>query len=284
MAAERRPIPKTLSIAGSDPSGGAGLQADLKTFSAFRCYGMAVATALTAQNTRRVTGVQPVAAEFVAAQIDAIFDDIDVDAVKIGMLAEPRIAETVADRLTRAKARNIVLDPVFVATSGDALASGALAQTINETLAPLAALMTPNLLEAAVLTGEDVARDPQEMERQARKLAALGAKAALVKGGHLAGEPVDVLFDGAQVTCFHGRRIETQNTHGTGCALSAAIAARLAHGDALIDAIAQAKRWLEAALEASRDLKVGRGHGPPHHFHALWREDEGPPEGGRSSG
>jgi len=273
MAAAKRNFPNLLSIAGSDPSGGAGLQADLKTFSAFCCYGMGAVTALTAQNTRHVARVQPIAPEFVVAQIDAIFEDVEVDAVKIGMLAQSDIAEAVAAALIRVGARSIVLDPVLVATSGDALASAGLAETINAKLLPLAALATPNLSEAAALTGAPPARHLQEMEKQARWLVSLGAKAALVKGGHLAGEPVDVLFDGARVHFFHGRRIETRNTHGTGCALSAAIAARLAHGDALIDAITQAKRWLESALEASNDVDVGGGHGPPHHFHALWRKE-----------
>ena len=268
--AERR-IPNVLTIAGSDPSGGAGLQADLKTLSALHCYGMAVVTALTAQNTQHVAGVHPIAPEIVAAQIDAIFADIDVDAVKIGMLAQPGIAQAVAAALARAKARNIVLDPVLVATSGDALSGAGLIDALCSFL-PMTSLVTPNLAEAAALTSGAVARDAQEMETQARQLVSKGAQAALVKGGHLSGEPVDVFFDGAQLHLFRGRRVETRNTHGTGCALSSAIAAGLAHGATLIDAIAQAKSWLEAALDASNDLNVGHGHGPPHHFHALWNE------------
>lgn len=272
MAAGKSKIPNLLSIAGSDPSGGAGLQADIKTFSALRCYGMAAVTALTAQNTRHVARAAPVPADFVAAQIDTIFEDVDVDAVKIGMLALPEIAHCVAQALIRAKARNIVLDPVLVATSGDPLASADLAKAINATLLPLAALVTPNLSEAAALAERSPAQDVHEMEGQARSLVSLGAKAVLVKGGHLSGEPLDVLFDGERIHLFHGRRVETRNTHGTGCALSSAIAARLAHGDALIDAIAFAKRWLEAALDSSREINAGSGHGPPNHFHALWRE------------
>jgi hydroxymethylpyrimidine/phosphomethylpyrimidine kinase len=233
---------------------------------------MAVVCALTAQNTQGVTAVRPIAPEIVAAQIDAIFDDVEVDAVKIGMLALPETARAVASALTRGNVRNIVFDPVLVASSGDTLSCAGLAEAINAALLPLAALVTPNLGEAAALTGAALARNAQEMEAQARKLVSQGAQAALVTGGHLTGEPVDVLCDGAEVHVFRGRRIETRNTHGTGCALSSAIAARLAHGATLIDAIAQAKSWLELALEASNELNVGSGHGPPHHFHALWRK------------
>jgi hydroxymethylpyrimidine/phosphomethylpyrimidine kinase len=268
-----RRIPNLLSIAGSDPSGGAGLQADIKTFAAFGCYGMAAVTALTVQNTRGVASIHPIAPEIVAAQVESVFADIAVDAVKIGMLAEPAIAEAVAKTLERAKARNIVLDPVLVATSGDRLSGAGLVEAINSMLLPLAALATPNLSEAAALTGAPLARDTDEMAAQARALVAQGARAALVKGGHLEGEPVDVLFDGAELHFFTGRRIDTRNTHGTGCALSSAIAARLAHGATLREAIDQAKRWLEGALAAADQLEVGAGHGPPHHFHAIWRDE-----------
>jgi hydroxymethylpyrimidine/phosphomethylpyrimidine kinase len=267
-----RKIPKVLSIAGSDPSGGAGLQADLKTFSALRCYGMAIVTALTVQNTRGVTSVHPIAPEIVAAQIDAIFADVEVDAVKIGMLAQPAVADAVATALARAKAHNIVLDPVLAASSGDRLSAAGLVEAIKVNLVPLATLATPNLFEAAALTGAPLARDPDGMAAQARALVARGARAALVKGGHLDGEPVDVFYDGGELRLFRGRRIETRNTHGTGCALSSAIAARLAHGSDLTAAVAEAKSWLEGALAAADELKVGGGHGPLHHFHALWRE------------
>jgi hydroxymethylpyrimidine/phosphomethylpyrimidine kinase len=264
-------IPKLLSIAGSDPSGGAGLQADLKTFSAFACYGMAVVTALTVQNTRGVSSVHPIAPEIVTAQMDAVFADIEVDAVKIGMLAQPNIAESVAKTLARARARNIVLDPVLAASSGDALSDAGLVEAINSALLPLAALVTPNLSEAAALTGRPLAGDTEAMAAQARILLEQGARAVLVKGGHLEGAPVDVFYDGVQLRLFAGRRVQTRNTHGTGCALSSAIAARVAHGAGLIEAITQAKSWLEAALAAADELDIGRGCGPPHHFQALWR-------------
>ena len=201
-------IPKLLSIAGSDPSGGAGVQADLKTFSALGCYGMAVVTALTAQNTTGVTRVFPIPPDMVAAQIDAIFSDIAVNAVKIGMLAEPAIAEAVAESLRRAGAKNIVLDPVLAATRGAALSEGGLPGAIITRLLPLVDLITPNLAEAAVLTGTGLARDTDEMAAQARALALRGARAALVKGGHLGGEPTDVLFANGALTLLSGRRVD----------------------------------------------------------------------------
>jgi hydroxymethylpyrimidine/phosphomethylpyrimidine kinase len=265
-------IPNILSIAGSDPSGGAGVQADLKSFAAFRCYGMAAVTALTVQNTQGVFLVAPVAAELVAAQIDAIFADSEVAAVKIGMLATVEIAEAVASSLARAGARNIVLDPVLAATRGAPLSGAGLAQTIVAHLLPLAALVTPNLAEAATLTQTPLALDTGAMAEQARALVGLGARAALVTGGHLAGAPFDILCDDAGIGRFHGQRVETRNVHGTGCALSSAIAAGLARDETLVDAIARAKSWLEEALAASDALRVGRGAGPPHHFHRVWRD------------
>lgn len=270
MVANAR-IPNILSIAGSDPSGGAGVQADLKTFSALRCYGLGVITALTVQNTQGVFLVAPVGPEMVAAQIDAIFADSEVAAVKIGMLATAEIAEAVAVSLTRARARNIVLDPVLAATRGAAMSGAGLEAAIVARLLPLVTLATPNLAEAAALTQTPLARDTDAMAEQARALVAWGARAVLVTGGHLAGAPFDVLCDYAGIGRFHGRRIETRNTHGSGCALSSAIAAGLAQGAPLVDAIAQAKAWLEEALAAADMLRVGRGAGPPHHFHGLWR-------------
>ncbi len=263
-------IPKLLSIAGSDPSGGAGVQADLKTFSALGCYGMAVVTALTAQNTTGVTRVFPIPPDMVAAQIDAIFSDIAVNAVKIGMLAEPAIAEAVAQSLRRAGAKNIVLDPVLAATRGAALSEGGLPSAIMKHLLPLVDLITPNLAEAAVLTGTTLAHDMDQMAAQARALVEQGARAALVKGGHLGGEPVDVLFANGAPRMFSGRRVDTRHAHGTGCALASAIAANLAKGSALGEAVADAKTWLEQALAAGEALQLGAGDGPPNHFWELW--------------
>ncbi len=257
---------KLLSIAGSDPSGGAGAQADIKTFSAFGCYGMAVITALTVQNTRGVTRASPVAPDIVAAQIDAIFDDIRVDAVKTGMLAEPAVARAVAESLRRGGAKNIVLDPVLAPTSGASFSGAQLPAAIIERLLPLAALVTPNLAEAAALTATPLAQSVGEMEAQARALVKAGAGAALVKGGHCDGAPVDVLFSGDAPRFFSGIRIETRQTHGTGCALSSAIAAGLGQGLALEEAISRAKTWLEHALIAGETFRLGGGSGPPDHF------------------
>jgi hydroxymethylpyrimidine/phosphomethylpyrimidine kinase len=268
-------IPNVLSIAGSDPSGGAGIQADLKTFSALGCYGMAALTALTAQNTRGVSGVHTPPASFVAAQIDAIFADVRVDAVKIGMLASGEIVEAVAGRLRAHHARNIVLDPVLVATSGDSLGAPDVVDAMKRHLIPMAEVVTPNVPEAMRLA--DDAQAPQDaagLERLARAAHGLRARAVLVKGGHLSGaDAPDVLFDGARAYELSAPRIDTRNTHGTGCTLSSAIAAHLAHGRDLRSACAAAKDYLTGALAASHELGVGSGagHGPVHHFHALWR-------------
>lgn len=261
-------IPRLLSVAGSDPSGGAGAQGDLKTFSALGCYGMAAITALTAQNTRGVIGVFPLAPDIVAAQIDAVMGDLAPDAVKIGMVATPGIARAVAGGLSGA--RDIVLDPVLVPTQGVSLAGAGLDAALIASLAPMARLMTPNLYEASALTRTPLAATPDAMAAQGRLLIAAGARAVLVKGGDLAGEPVDVLVDGEDIRVFSGRRIATRNTHGTGCALSSAIACEFARGASLIDAIAAAKAWLEGALAAADRLDLGQGRGPPHHFYANW--------------
>ena len=267
-------IPNVLSIAGSDPSGGAGVQADLKTFCALGCYGMAALTALTAQNTRGVSGLHAVPASFVAAQIDAIFADVRVDAVKIGMLASGEIVEAVAARLRAHNARNIVLDPVLVATSGDSLGAPDVVDAMKRSLIPLAAVITPNAPEAMRLADiADVPRTAADLEALARGLQALNPRAVLVKGGHLSGaDAPDVLFDGSNVATFSAPRINTRNTHGTGCTLSSAIAAHLARGLDLKDAVAASKRYLSGALAASGALSVGSGagHGPVHHFHELW--------------
>ncbi|WP_374547500.1 bifunctional hydroxymethylpyrimidine kinase/phosphomethylpyrimidine kinase [Rhodoblastus sp.] len=264
-------VAKVLSIAGSDPSGGAGAQGDLKTFSALGAYGMAALTALTAQNTLGVQGVHNVPAEFVAAQIESIFSDIKVDAVKIGMIGTVANVAAIAAQLKRFHAKNVVLDPVMVATGGHSLGGDELVEPIREKLFPLARLVTPNLIEAALLAGDRMAEGPGDMRALALKLHALGAPAVLVKGGHLPeGDAYDLLYDGAEFTEFAAPRLATRNTHGTGCALSAAIAARLGRGASLKQAIADAKAFLGGALAAGRDFEIGAGHGPPQHFFALW--------------
>jgi hydroxymethylpyrimidine/phosphomethylpyrimidine kinase len=266
-------IANVLSIAGSDPSGGAGIQADLKTFSALGAYGMAAITALTAQNTQGVRSFQTVDPKFVAEQIDAIFADVRVDAVKIGMVATAEIAATIADRLSYHAMRNIVLDPVMVAKSGHHLLREDAVAALRDTLVPMARVITPNLPEAGVLLGGPEPATPHDVQRAVRELHRLGPHWVLLKGGHLAGEhSTDLLFDGETITELPGRRIETRNTHGTGCTLSAAIAALLPRFD-MVEAVRRAKAYLTAAITASDRLTVGRGHGPVHHFHALWTQD-----------
>jgi hydroxymethylpyrimidine/phosphomethylpyrimidine kinase len=257
---------KLLSIAGSDPSGGAGVQADLKTFSAFGCYGMAAISALTAQNTLGVQAVSVVPAEFVARQIDSIFSDIAVDAVKIGMIGAPANAIAIAEALARHGARNIVVDPVLAASAGHDLGGDAMAAPLRQNLFALARLVTPNLMEAALLSGARMPATPGDMRALALRLHAFGAPAVLIKGGHLPeGDAFDLLYDGAKFFEFTAPRIKTRNSHGTGCALSSAIAALLGQGFALAEAVGEAKAWLTRALQAGAGQRIGAGHGPPLH-------------------
>ncbi len=261
-----------VTIAGSDSGGGAGIQADLKTFSALGVYGASVVTALTAQNTLGVTAIHPVPAEFVTAEIDAVFSDLAVDAVKIGMLGAPDLIAAVADGLDRWQQSRVVLDPVMVATSGDQLVPDAAVAAIRELLFPRAMVVTPNLPEAARLTGMTVAADRAAMEAQAERLLALGPQAVLVKGGHAGGEEsADILITATGRRWLTAPRIATRNTHGTGCTLSSAIAAGLAQGMPLEAAVVAAKDYLTAALAAADSLAVGKGRGPVHHFHRWWR-------------
>jgi hydroxymethylpyrimidine/phosphomethylpyrimidine kinase len=260
-----------LTIAGSDSSGGAGIQADLKTFSALGVYGASVITALTAQNTNGVAGIHDVPPEFVTDQIDTVFADLAVAAVKIGMLAHADIIDAVARALDRNAARNVVLDPVMIAASGDRLLRADAIEALRNELMPRALLVTPNLPEAAALLGTGIASDEAAMRAQAERLLAAGAKAVLIKGGHGTGaESADVLVDHAGVTRFTAARLATRNTHGTGCTLSSAIAAGLAKGLALPAAVREAKAYVTAAIASSDQLSVGRGRGPLHHFHAWW--------------
>lgn len=261
-----RPI--ALTIAGSDSSGGAGIQADLKTFSAHGVYGASVLTALTAQNTGGVQGVHAVPAAFVAAQMASVLDDLDVKAVKTGMLADAAIIRAVADGLARlAPAIPLVLDPVMVATSGDVLLAPDAIETLRSVLIPRATLITPNLPEAAQLLGEPIAQNEAAAAAQLGRLSRLGAKAVLLKGGHGEGrEAVDLLAVGDRVVRLASPRIDTRNTHGTGCTLSAAIAARLAQGAGLETAVRGAKDYVHGAIAAGIDLGVGHGHGPVDHL------------------
>jgi hydroxymethylpyrimidine/phosphomethylpyrimidine kinase len=266
--------PIALTIAGSDSSGGAGIQGDLKTFAALRVYGASVITALTAQNTRGVQGIHDVPPDFVTAQLDAVFSDLDVRAIKIGMLSQPATIRAVAEGLRRyAGDLPVVLDPVMVATSGDRLLSEEAVAALRDELMPLATLITPNLPEAAALLGEAAAQSENEAVAQARKILAAGARAVLIKGGHAEGdESVDhlVVADGT-LRRFAAPRVVSTNSHGTGCTLSAAVAAGLAGKLELAEAVARAKTYVTAAIRAADSVSVGEGHGPVHHFHALWR-------------
>ncbi|MCV3768430.1 bifunctional hydroxymethylpyrimidine kinase/phosphomethylpyrimidine kinase [Rhizobium sp. TRM95796] len=270
-------IANVLSIAGSDPSGGAGIQADLKAFSARGVFGMAALTALTAQNTQGVSTVHALPADFVGEQIRMVFSDVRVDAVKIGMIANAEIAAAVAEALRLYCRAPVALDPVMIAKGGAPLLDPEAMETVRRALLPLATVVTPNLPEAAALLGRPEARSREEMAAQARALLALGPQAALVKGGHLDDdESPDVLATYGGLQWFESRRAPTKNTHGTGCSLSSAIAAELAKGQAISEAICAAKDWLRGAIEASGQLSVGAGHGPIHHFHHLWTEQDIP--------
>jgi hydroxymethylpyrimidine/phosphomethylpyrimidine kinase len=253
-------IPRALTIAGSDSGGGAGIQADLKVFFALGCHGMSALTALTAQNTVAVTGIQEVPEEFVVAQIDAVVSDIGVDAAKTGMLASPGIVEAVAKAIEANAIDRLVVDPVFISKHKDMLLADDAIAALKERLIPLATLITPNLHEAAGLLGDPVGT-LDEMKDAARSLHDLGPNAVLVKGGHLSGDrAVDVYFDGDELVEIDGPRFDTEDTHGTGCAISAAIAARLAHGDELLDAVRFGKRFVTGAIE--HGLRLGKGYGP----------------------
>jgi hydroxymethylpyrimidine/phosphomethylpyrimidine kinase len=266
-SAHRAPI--ALTIAGSDSSGGAGIEADLKTLSALGVYGAAVVTAVTAQNTKGVFGIHEVPAAFIAAQIDAVFADLDVGAVKIGMLPGAAAIDVVAEALDRYRPRNVVLDPVMAATSGERLLHADAGRL--RSLMSRVRLLTPNLPEAAALLDVAPACDDAEMRAQAEKLLAQGAAAVLIKGGHRSGpESVDFLVEGGRCLRLAAPRVATKNTHGTGCTLSSAIAAGLAKGLSLEAAAKQAKEYVSAAVGAADRLAVGSGRGPLHHFHSWW--------------
>jgi hydroxymethylpyrimidine/phosphomethylpyrimidine kinase len=264
-------MPIALTIAGSDSSGGAGIQADLKTFAAFGIYGASVVTALTAQNTKGVAGIHLVPADFVTAQIDAVFSDLDVKAVKIGMVAQLATIEAVVAGLKRWSPKHTVLDPVMVATSGDRLLATEAVEALRTRLIPRASLITPNLPEAAALLDEPIALNEAAIESQGKRLLAMGCGAVLIKGGHGQGsESIDYLFSGNGIVALAAPRIATTNIHGTGCSLSSAIAAGLAKGEDMETAVRNAKAWVSAAIAAADRLDVGHGHGPIHHFHGFY--------------
>jgi hydroxymethylpyrimidine/phosphomethylpyrimidine kinase len=264
---------RVLTIAGSDSGGGAGIQADLKTFAALGCYGMSAITALTAQNTVGVSGIHPVPPDFAAAQIAAVLEDIGADAVKIGMLYSVELIRVVAEQLQKFNARNIVLDPVMVAQSGDRLLRDDAVGAITEYLMPLADVVTPNIPEAEVLVGRAL-RSVEDMRQAARDLGRFGSRSILVKGGHREeDDSSDLLYvcrEDRFVT-LTAERVSSRNTHGTGCTLSSAIAACLARGEALEDAVRRAKEYISHAIRAGAGYTIGRGHGPVHHFFQFWQ-------------
>lgn len=256
-----------LTIAGSDTCGGAGIQADLKTFSAQGTYGMSVITAVTVQNTQGVFGCQDIEPEIIRGQIDAIFTDITVSAVKIGMVSKIETINAIADKLEEYQAVNVVVDPVMISKSGFDLMQPEAKETLIRRLIPLAYIVTPNLPEAEVITGMKI-DDLQSMEAAARAIHAMGAKNVLLKGGHLAGDATDLLFDGTHVIKLESERIATKNTHGTGCTLSSAIAANLAQGKDVVEAVRIAKAYITTAIAHSLD--IGKGVGPTNHFYELY--------------
>lgn len=261
-------IRKALTIAGSDSGAGAGIQADLKTFAALGVYGTSVITAITAQNTRGVTRVVEMSTEIVAAQIDAVVSDIGAHALKTGMLANAKIIDTVVKKIQEHRLKNLVVDPVMVATSGDLLIKKNAVAALRSRLIPLALTVTPNIAEAEELTGMTLCNS-EDIEEAARRIIAMGAQTVVIKGGHRDGPATDLYYDGNKFSHLRARRIKTKNTHGTGCTFAAAIAAYLARGENIQNAVVLAKKYITAAI--ANAFAVGGGHGPVHHFHSLWR-------------
>ena len=260
-------IPKAMTIAGSDSGGGAGIQADLKTFSALGVYGSSTLTAITAQNTVGVTMVHEIPIDIIVAQIDAVLSDIGADAVKTGMLASSAIVETVADEMERHQVSRLVVDPVMVAKSGDRLLREDAVEALRTRLIPLAAVVTPNIPEAEALTGLKIETD-EDVRRAAEAIVQLGARAVVVKGGHREGPATDLFYDGVRFQEFSAPRIDTVNTHGTGCTFASAVAAGLAKGLEVVESVELAKDYVTEAIR--RSFPVGHGHGPLHHFYKWW--------------
>ena len=260
-------VPKAMTIAGSDSGGGAGIQADLKTFAALGVYGTVTLTAITAQNTIGVTGVHEIPTDMIVAQMDAVMGDIGADAVKTGMLSSQEIVEVVAAQVAKHGIRSLVVDPVMVAKSGDALLRDDAVNAVCTKLVPLAAVVTPNIPEAEALTGTTIESD-DDVREAARRIVSMGARTVVVKGGHREGPAADVLYDGSEFQVFTAPRINTVNTHGTGCTFASAVAAGLAQGKSVEEAVGQAKEYVTKAIRAS--FPIGQGHGPLNHFYKLW--------------
>lgn len=258
-----------LTIAGSDCSGGAGIQADLKTFSANGVFGMSVITSVVAENTSRVISIENVSPKTIENQIDAVFEDIEVNAVKVGMLSDSICMKAVAGKLLQYKPQFTVIDPVMIAKGGHSLMQEDALSALIEDIIPLSYLLTPNIPEAQIITGMEI-RNLDDMKKTAEKIISMGAKNVLIKGGHLDGDALDVLFDGKEYHTFSSERINTKNTHGTGCTFSSAVAANLAKECPLVLAVAKAKAYITTAIENSLDL--GKGHGPTNHFYELYKK------------
>ena len=259
-------VPAAMTIAGSDSGAGAGIQADLKAFAAMGVYGTSVLTAITAQNTLGVTGVFELPASIIASQIDAVVTDIGADAVKTGMLSSTAVIDCVVEKLQEHSVDKLVVDPVMVAQAGSRLLNEDAVDALRERLLPMALLVTPNRWEAEVLSGQSVS-DVESARRAARELVSMGARSVLVKGGHLDGPPTDVLYDGSEFTEFTAERIQTANTHGTGCTLASAMAACIAKGQTVHDAVAASKEFITGAIRAAQP--IGKGHGPVNHFYRF---------------
>ncbi|MFM2587562.1 bifunctional hydroxymethylpyrimidine kinase/phosphomethylpyrimidine kinase [Vibrio sp. TBV020] len=260
--------PIVLTIAGSDSGGGAGIQADIKAMSATGSYACSVITAITSQNTQGVSAIHPIPLEHISSQLDAVFTDLNVAAVKVGMLADSQIIKVVADKIRQYQPKHLVVDPVMVATSGDLLLEQSAISTLKQELLPLADLITPNLPEGAALIGGDVPQDEDQMGAMIESLRALGAKAVLLKGGHLEKDENsnDLLISADNSELLSAKRVQTKNTHGTGCTLSSAIASYLAQGNCLHKAVYLGKQYISQAIAHADLLDVGQGHGPVHHF------------------
>jgi hydroxymethylpyrimidine/phosphomethylpyrimidine kinase len=269
MDMEGMKLKNVLTIAGSDSSGGAGIQADLKTFSAHGTFGMSVITAVTAQNTQGVFAVQDITPEVIGKQIDAIFEDIAVDGVKIGMVSQVETIKIISEKLRQYKPKNVVVDPVMVSKSGFYLLNPEAEEVLIKELIPLATIVTPNIPEAEVITGLSI-KTLDEMKKAAELIYKMGPANVLVKGGHLEDDSTDILFDGKEFYYFNAKRIATKNTHGTGCTLSSAIAANLAKGKSVFEAVKAAKEYINIAIEHS--LSIGKGVGPTNHFYTLYEK------------
>ncbi|KUO65791.1 MAG: hydroxymethylpyrimidine/phosphomethylpyrimidine kinase [Gracilibacter sp. BRH_c7a] len=260
---------KVLTIAGSDSCGGAGIQADLKTFAAHGVYGMSVITAVTAQNTRRVFAVQDISPEIIAKQIDVIFEDIEVDALKIGMVSVTQTINTIGQKLREHKAKNIVLDPLMISKSGYTLLQDDAREALVKGLFPLASVVTPNIPEAEAITGKAI-KNLQNMKEAAKMISSLGTSYVLIKGGHLEADAIDILFDGQIFYEYKATRVNTKHTHGTGCTLSSAIASNLAKGLEITQAVELSKKYITTAIKHS--FSLGKGVGPTHHFYELYKK------------